>query len=761
MANDTPLRTYPPPKGLQLTAPDRIFPPQDEPALSWTRSDVVALAVVLVAAAGLVWRLWTPGVQGRADMLMGVYRIFELAAAWREGVYFPRLGQHLNFTYGAPLFQFYPPLVSYLGLLFYGLGLGYIGAAKATFAVSLLLAGWGMYLYARAVLHHRAAAWLSALLYVAAPYLLLDIYERGAAAETLALALLPWLLWALRGQVVGDEPRHFWLSAGLIAALMLAHNITALFVLPAVVGYVVLLALYERRVVTLAPIALSVLLGLGLAAFYWLPAMREVKYTYAEQYMLSAESDVTQNLLAWHDVVQPTLAVEYTGPLRFRFALRPLLFGLFGLLALPFLRRRRRFEVGILALSWLVVLFLQTEQSLFFWQEMPLVRFIQFSWRLYGLAAFSTALLAGAMIAALPFRPVWGWVVAVGLAVVALWSSTARLAPQQLTNWYLIDEAGIHLQDLYERGREDYPLFGDYQPLVMQTSPRMLSMPQSGEREQSAPILSRPLIQVLSENPVLVRLAIDAAEPFTLRFHRIFFPGWQVYIGGQPISTTPSGKLGLVTAQLPAGAYEAAIRFDQTPIRRSGDWLSLFSLAVLGAGLVGWRRPRLAAVTGLMVVILLPMLILYVQGPGRPARQPAPTVVNFQNELQLLGYHLDRTDWRAGAEIPVRLYWWAAQAPQANYKLFLHLAELDDTGKVAQLDTEPMMGFSPTTRWEAGELVVDELRLPLDARIRPGRYRLLVGVYHPETVQNLAVLEGAEVLPGDRVVLTEVEILDE
>jgi mannosyltransferase len=126
-----------------------------------------------------------------------------------------------------------------------------------------------------------------------------------------------------------------------------------------------------------------------------------------------------------------------------------------------------------------------------------------------------------------------------------------------------------------------------------------------------------------------------------------------------------------------------------------------------------------------------------------------------------LGYHLDRTDWRAGAEIPVRLYWWAAQAPQANYKLFLHLAELDDTGKVAQLDTEPMMGFSPTTRWEAGELVVDELRLPLDARIRPGRYRLLVGVYHPETVQNLAVLEGAEVLPGDRVVLTEVEILDE
>jgi hypothetical protein len=667
----------------------------------------------------------------------------------------------LNFTYGAPLFQFYPPLVSYLGLLFYGLGLGYIGAAKATFAVSLLLAGWGIYLYARAVLQNRAAAWLSALLYIAAPYLLLDIYERGAAAETLALALLPWLLWALRGQVVGEERHFFWLSAGLIAALILTHNITALFVLPAVVGYVVLLALYERKGSTLAPIALSLLLGLGLAGFYWLPAMREVKHTYAEQYMLSAESDVTQNLLAWRDVVQPTLAVEYTGPLRFRFALRPLLFGLMGLLALPFLHRRPRFEVGILALAWLVVLFLQTEQALFFWQEMPLVRFIQFSWRLYGLATLSTALLAGAVIAALPLRPVWGWAVATGLAAVALWSSTVRLDPQQLTNWYLIDEAGIHLQDLYERGREDYPLFGDYQPLVMQTSPRMLSMPQSGEREESSPLVSQPRIQVLSENPVLVRLAIDAAEPFTLRFHRIFFPGWQVYAAGQPAPTGPSGQLGLVTAQMPAGAYETVIRFDQTPIRRVGDWLSVLSLAVVGAGLVGRRRPRLAAAAGLLLVILLPVLIWYGQGPGRPARQPAPTVVNFQNELHLLGYHLEKRDWQAGAEIPVRLYWWAAQAPQVNYKLFLHLVELDDTGKVAQLDTEPMMGFSPTTRWELGELVVDELRLPVDEGVRPGRYRLLVGVYHPETVQNLAVVEGAEVLPGDRVVLTEVEILNE
>jgi hypothetical protein len=89
------------------------------------------------------------------------------------------------------------------------------------------------------------------------------------------------------------------------------------------------------------------------------------------------------------------------------------------------------------------------------------------------------------------------------------------------------------------------------------------------------------------------------------------------------------------------------------------------------------------------------------------------------------------------------------------------VVELDDSGKVAQADSEPILGFNPMTTWEPGMVIVDEHRLSLEATIKPGRYQVVVGLYHPETVQNLAVSGATTVLPGDRVVLAEVEIRDE
>jgi hypothetical protein len=65
------------------------------------------------------------------------------------------------------------------------------------------------------------------------------------------------------------------------------------------------------------------------------------------------------------------------------------------------------------------------------------------------------------------------------------------------------------------------------------------------------------------------------------------------------------------------------------------------------------------------------------------------------------------------------------------------------------------------TQWEPGEIVVDEQQLQLDKTVPPGQYRLLMGLYRPDVVQNLAVMQATEVLPGDRVVLAEIEVSDE
>jgi hypothetical protein len=100
---------------------------------------------------------------------------------------------------------------------------------------------------------------------------------------------------------------------------------------------------------------------------------------------------------------------------------------------------------------------------------------------------------------------------------------------------------------------------------------------------------------------------------------------------------------------------------------------------------------------------------------------------------------------------------WEAQAPIAErYKVTVQV--LDGAGQlVAQHDTEPGDGLLPTTTWEPGQALPDRygVQLPLD--LRPGRYGVVVGVYHIVSGERLPVLlDGTAV--GDHLALGEIEI---
>lgn len=100
---------------------------------------------------------------------------------------------------------------------------------------------------------------------------------------------------------------------------------------------------------------------------------------------------------------------------------------------------------------------------------------------------------------------------------------------------------------------------------------------------------------------------------------------------------------------------------------------------------------------------------------------------------------------------------WSAQKPLAQrYKVFLHL--LDTQGQiVAQRDAEPV-GFSrPTDAWEVGETIVDRHGIVVRPGTPPGIYRLVAGMYVPETGQRLLVYCGDQP-ESDIVSLGEVTI---
>jgi hypothetical protein len=547
-----------------------------------------------------------------------------------------------------------------------------------------------------------------------------------------------------------------------VAATLLAHNITALFVLPAVLAYAGILAAARRNYVALGRFGLAFILGLGLSAFYWLPALAELRYTRAETMMLQGVNDVANGLVNTSMLVQDTLAAIYSGDDRFHYGLLMFVYGIAGVVSLPLQDRRLRLNAALLAGAWVAMLLLQLRPAEAFWQQMPLVRFIQFPWRLYGLATFCSVVLLGMLLNSDRMVATPRWLqagLALALIAGAMLAHTPYARVDALTLWTDLREQKVALPNLYELGRLEFPLFTDYTPVSMQIYGSEITKSRPADAIMRAEKAPAPTVKIESVVQGGFDLAVSSAEPFPIKAPRAFFPGWQVYVDGAPVATAGSGPLGLVTAVVPAGEHQVHIQFDQTPLRTAADIISWLSLAAIVAGSIFFSPLQRKAwwLIGAGAATIAVLLLLH-QVRSAAAIEPVAYGANLGDETQLLAYQIDDPVVQPGEKLGVKLYWYVQKAPGDDRRVFLHLNLPDDSGRVAQNDQTPLLGYYPTTQWEAGQIFADEYRVEIPAGTPPGRYVVTAGMYHPDPLENLPVLAGPNTWPGDRMVLGEVEV---
>jgi hypothetical protein len=106
---------------------------------------------------------------------------------------------------------------------------------------------------------------------------------------------------------------------------------------------------------------------------------------------------------------------------------------------------------------------------------------------------------------------------------------------------------------------------------------------------------------------------------------------------------------------------------------------------------------------------------------------------------------------KAGDTLQVGLTWRAGEKPTGNYTVFLQLLDAGSQVK-AQRDRWPGDGFYPTAGLSVGQVITDNLALPLD--VPPGRYRLIAGLYRGDQ-PSAPRLTGPS---GDHVMLAQVEV---
>lgn len=135
-----------------------------------------------------------------------------------------------------------------------------------------------------------------------------------------------------------------------------------------------------------------------------------------------------------------------------------------------------------------------------------------------------------------------------------------------------------------------------------------------------------------------------------------------------------------------------------------------------------------------------------------PARYKRVVNAAYGSDLRLLEYDLEIGD----DALYITLRWQSLRRMKVDYQFFVHLYDAESEALVAQVDTMPQDWTYPTTWWEAGKVVSDEMMLSFEG-VPPGTYRLGIGVYNPLTGERLAITDQPDhfVADGGRLFLPE------
>jgi hypothetical protein len=741
------------------------------------------LTAAAIVALGLtaVRPLFGPDLPCSDDILFHLFRLAQLDHLWRQGVFYSRWAPDMAQGYGYPFFNFYAPLAYYAAALLSRLVMSLTLGLKLTFALAILGSGLAMY---RLVRDHFSAeaALVAAVAYMYAPYQSYDALFRGNLAEAAAWPLLPLALWTM-GRLARQGGGR-WLAAAAVtfAAVILTHNVFALIFTPLLVAHAAVeLGPWLKEPGAARPwshlrqTAVALSLGLALSAFFWLPALLERSLVYSERLLTPPHFAYWNHFLAWPEiwswpqVVYPDL--QNPSPAR---ALG-LLFGLWALPAVVYLfragRPQPRRQVFFFGLALAVYLFLMTAVSQPLWEKLPFLVYVQFPWRLLGPAALCLAVLIAATIDLLP-RPAWTRLAAVLAIITLVLSSLAWLDAR-----YCAGPAAPTISEMqaFERQTElvGTTAAAEYLPRTVATVPW-----QPADRLFTvAPFAPGASLTGETNKGVTAAVSLRSDRETAVVANVFAYPGWRVWVDGQPVAVTPAAATGLVTFTVPAGERQIEMRFGETPLRLAANvlsWLALVVLFMLAVGPDGrimvttasppalsW--PASAIGLGLLLVAAtywLPRLATPLYRPTLSMPGLAPAAIAYPDGLRLAGLKQLKSEMAADQTLPLDLYWTVQHTPGRDYQTTIYLVGADGRAWSAVSSGRPrhFRPPLPTTAWQPGQFAVDaHLLTPLPGT-PPGVYDLQLTLFDRHTLQPLRPEPGSAVAPAGSVLIGQVTL---
>ncbi len=516
-----------------------------------------------------------------------VMRLFELEKCFSVGDIPCRWASDMAGGYGQAMFNFYSAFPYYLGHLIRLVSpFSIIDTVKILFAISLIASGVGMYFLAREFFG-KAGGFIASVFYVFAPYRALNVYVRGAMAEAFSLAILPFL-WLAVYKVIKKPTFLNVVFLAIITALQLTtHNIsTMIYAIPTGI-WIIYLLIREFSARRLFAIVLGGILGFGLAGFFILPVLFEKSLT-QESVFTSNYSHYIAHYVSLYQVFTSRFW-GYGGSIfgendhmAFQLGWPHWWVAAFvALFSIVQSIKARSFKfilpLALVALA-LFVVFLTHSRSTFIWLAVPSMAFIQFPWRLLGLAVFLISFAIGAVNWIKNTRLKQSILVLGVFLAVSL--NIQYFKPEM--HFYGETDSTKLSGELFITQQKAALL--DYLPLTVTDPPLDLAPDQPEIVEGSGEVAN------FSYKAGTFFFDLKAMEDSTVNVPIIYFPGWKAYLiygQGEELPIAPSDKTGLIQLKVEKGEHMIEGRFENTPIRNLGNFVSILAfLVILGGVLV-------------------------------------------------------------------------------------------------------------------------------------------------------------------------------
>jgi len=516
----------------------------------------------------------------------------------------------LAFGHGLPFFIYYAPLATYVAEVPHLFGADLLQAVKVSYTLSLVLSAASMALFLsylsksyRFPASHVTIALASAA-YVAAPYRMVDVYVRGSLAECWSFVWFPLIL--LGCHMLADERWRRGLVIGGLsyAALILSHNIMALYFTGVLCVYAI--AVRETRQ-HLVRAAIMILVGQALSAFFWVPAIANMPLVGTEPVtMWATAKDVASHAVDWRQFFSRRwdFGLSVPGPDDgMSFAIGYIVA---AVVVLPFVIADRNEKVSsrrlALVVLILIVLLVAAMTRIMPWSLVPaLLRYIQFPWRLL---AFTTLFGSVAVFFALHGLLRWSGAgsdtrlqalfhFSLLLLILILAGPIVKASsfrPGKVDRQYILERLKVE----EGTGYIGTTARSEYVPATAAEETLDPAWNQEHHSESHAEIVEgTAAVTDWTRHGARYTVDFECDTDTTIAFQSYYFPGWRYWRDGVRCDDEMKlGDEGFIHVALPAGEHHLVFEYGSPPWGRASQSVSGAAMLSLIIWLLRCRMQR-------------------------------------------------------------------------------------------------------------------------------------------------------------------------